>query len=117
MNINQNKSYFLKLKVPYYTYEGVIQYMKEKGIGRPSTYAITIEKLLERKYILEKNRHLIPTKLGIEVLSIIKEKEEFYRFVNENYTKELEEIMDKIEKSNEDYIKALEKLFEDVIEK
>jgi len=117
VNINQNKSYFLKPKVPYYTYEEVIQDMKEKGIGRPSTYAITIEKLLERKYIVEKNRHLIPTKLGIEVLSIIKEKEEFYRFVNENYTKELEEIMDKIEKSNEDYIKALEKLFEDVIEK
>lgn len=117
INVNQNKSYFLKPKVPYYTYEEVIQDMKEKGIGRPSTYAITIEKLLERKYIVEKNRHLIPTKLGIEVLNIIKEKKEFYRFVNENYTKELEEIMDKIEKSNEDYTKALEKLFEDVIEK
>ena len=115
IDITNNKSYYLKPKMPYYTYEEVIQDMKEKGIGRPSTYAITIEKLLERKYIIEKNRYLLPTKLGIEVLSIIKEKEEFYRFVNENYTKELEETMDKIEKNNEDYINALEKLFEDVI--
>ena len=111
----KDKKYSLIPKVPYYTYATVIQEMKEKGIGRPSTYAITIEKLLERKYVVDRNGYLISTKLGETVLEVIKQKEEFYRFVNENYTKELEEIMDKVEEGEEDYLTVLEKLFEDVI--
>lgn len=95
INVNQNKSYFLKPKVPYYTYEEVIQDMKEKGIGRPSTYAITIEKLLERKYIVEKNRHLIPTKLGIEVLNIIKEKKSFTGLLMKTTQKSLKKLWTK----------------------
>jgi hypothetical protein len=45
--------------------------MKQKGIGRPSTYAITIEKLLERKYVVEKNGYLFATKLGFRVVDIV----------------------------------------------
>jgi reverse gyrase len=117
IDVAKNKYYLLKPKVSYYTYEEIIQDMKQKGIGRPSTYAITIEKLLERKYIIEKNRYLLPTKLGMQVLETIKAKQEFYKFVNEKYTKELEEVMDKIEKNKQDYIKVLEKLFKDFIQK
>ena len=111
----KDKKFSLVPKVPYYTYATVIQEMKEKGIGRPSTYAITIEKLLERKYVIDRNGYLIATKLGEMVLEVIKQKEDFYRFVNENYTKELEEIMDKVEEGKEAYLQVLEKLFEDVI--
>ncbi len=114
-NVLGTKKYSLRPKVPYYTYATVIQDMKEKGIGRPSTYAITIEKLLERHYIIDRNGYLFPTKLGRKVLQLIKEREDFYRFVNENFTRELEELMDKVEKNEADYEKVLDDLFKEVI--
>jgi reverse gyrase len=114
--IDENKKkFYLKPRVPYYTFATIIQDMKEKGIGRPSTYAITIEKLLERGYIVEKNGYLFPTKLGRKVLSIIKSKENLYKFVNENFTRYLEEIMDKVEKGQTDYEKELERLFKELV--
>lgn len=114
-SVTDSKKFSLRPKVPYYTYATVIQDMKEKGIGRPSTYAITIEKLLERHYIIDRNGYLFPTKLGRIVLNIIKEREDFYRFVNENFTRELEELMDKVENNEADYEEILKKLFEEVI--
>ena len=116
-NIKDSKKFSLRPKVPYYTYATVIQDMKEKGIGRPSTYAITIEKLLERHYIIERNGYLFPTKLGRTVLNIIKSKEDFYRFVNENFTRELEMLMDKVENNEADYEQILNSLFKEVIQK
>ncbi len=112
-----SKSYHLRPRVPYYTFATVIQDMKEKGIGRPSTYAITVQKLLERHYIIERNGYLFPTKLGRLVLSLIKKREDMYQFVNEEYTKELEEIMDKIQENQEDYEKVLAELFNKIIKK
>ncbi len=116
-DVIENKSYHLRPKVPYYTFATVIQDMKEKGIGRPSTYAITVQKLLERHYIIERNGYLFPTKLGRLVLSIIKKREDMYQFVNEEYTKELEEIMDKIQENKENYEKVLSELFSKIIRK
>jgi reverse gyrase len=109
-----SKKFSLRPKVPYYTYATVIQDMKEKGIGRPSTYAITIEKLLERHYIIDRNGYLFPTKLGRLVLQVIKSKEDYYRFVNENYTKQLEELMDKVENKEADYTEVLDNLFKEL---
>ena len=114
VDVKDKKSYHLKPKVPYYTFATVIQDMKEKGIGRPSTYAVTVQKLLDRHYIIERRGYLFPTKLGRTVISLIKKREDIYRFVNENYTKELEEIMDRVERGEADYQKELEKLFEEL---
>jgi len=104
------KSYFEKSKYPPYTYADVIEMMKEKGIGRPSTYAITIEKLLERKYIVEKNGYLFATKLGFKVIKIVYESE-FKEFISEEFTANLENIMDEIEEGKKDYKKELIFLF------
>ena len=43
----------------------LVKAMKDGGIGRPSTYAATVEKLLERKYaVREKDGTLAPTEAG-----------------------------------------------------
>ena len=112
--VQGKKSYHLKPKVPYYTFATLIQDMKEKGIGRPSTYAVTVQKLLDRHYIVERRGYLFPTKLGRTVMSLIKKREDIYRFVNEQFTKELEEIMDRVERGEADYQEELEKLFEEL---
>ncbi|RUM58927.1 MAG: reverse gyrase [Persephonella sp.] len=106
-----NKVIYQKPKVPYYTFDTVIKDMKEKGIGRPSTYAITVQKLLDRKYIIERKGFLFATKLGKTVLNLVKAREDLYRFVNEEFTKKLEDIMDKIAEGSNDYEKELLSLF------
>ncbi len=99
----KSKSYYYKPKAPPYTFASIIQEMKEKGIGRPSTYAITIDKLLKSGYIYEKGGVLYPTQLGIEVINLIKKRRDIYSFVKESFTKELEEVMDKIKNRESDY--------------
>ena len=42
----------------------LVEKMQNEGIGRPSTYAKTVEKLLERKYLVEESKALIPTDAG-----------------------------------------------------
>lgn len=97
-------------KVPPYTYADIIDKMKNEGIGRPSTYAITIEKLLERKYVVEKKGFLFATKLGFSVNNLIYNSE-YKDFVTVEFTAKLEEIMDEIEEGKRDYKEELFKLF------
>ncbi|MFN3384894.1 MAG: reverse gyrase, partial [Archaeoglobaceae archaeon] len=90
----------------------LVKLMKERGIGRPSTYATIIEKLFSRNYVIEKNGKLIPTKDGIEVYEYLVANYE--RFISENRTKALEEKMDAIERGEMDYLEALKELYEEI---
>ena len=49
---------------PRYKQHSLVQQMKKEGIGRPSTYAATISKLLTRKYIVEESGSLQPSTEG-----------------------------------------------------
>ncbi|BAL81683.1 reverse gyrase [Caldisericum exile] len=110
----ENKLLIRKSDVPFYTHATIIEEMEKKGIGRPSTYAITIEKLIARKYVIDKKGFLIPTKLGAEIVNLIKKNMKISPFVSEGYTKELEQKMDKIEQGSGDYNKEIEKIFNDL---
>ncbi|NPA63309.1 MAG: reverse gyrase [Methanococci archaeon] len=102
-------------KVPLYDEGEVIKLMKERGIGRPSTYAQIIKKLLDRKYVIkskDKNK-LIPTKLGIEVYNFLIEN--YPHLISEERTRDLEEIMDKIERGEVDYLEVLKALHEEIL--
>ena len=110
----QKKVKYRRSEVPFYTHATIIQEMKEKGIGRPSTYAITIEKLIQRKYVIDKKGYLIPTRLGIEVLRLIKKNKKVSPFVSEDYTKELESKMDKVEAGLMDYNAEIGEIFKNL---
>ena len=104
------KEIFTRPKYPPYSYGQIIDLMKKRGIGRPSTYAITVEKLLQRKYIVEKNGLLFATKLGENVINTL-DKSEFYEFVTEEFSATLESIIDKIEEGEKDYKKEIIALY------
>ena len=102
-------------KVPLYDEGEVVKLMKERGIGRPSTYAQIIKKLLDRGYVIKskgKNK-LIPTKLGIEVYNYLISN--YPHLISEERTRELEEIMDKIENGEVDYLEVLKALHEEIL--
>ena len=77
-----------------YTESKLIKEMETLGIGRPSTYATTIGILSERGYVkvIEKKFH--PTDIGIETTD--KLQEYFKDIINVDYTKEMEDDLDKI---------------------
>jgi reverse gyrase len=108
-SLNQIPSSYL------FTQGSLVQEMKKRGIGRPSTYASTVEKLLERGYVIQKNGFLIPTKLGKEVYEFLKNQERIMPFVSEEFTRVLEEYMDQVEEGKRDYREILESLFRDII--
>ncbi|BFI73181.1 reverse gyrase [Nanoarchaeota archaeon] len=105
-------------KVRLYSQADIINLMKERDIGRPSTYAIIVKKVMGRGYVIDKSNNLIPTKLGINVYDFLEKN--FGDFVSEKRTRDLEDIMDKISEGKEDYKKILENLYEEtnqIIEK
>ncbi len=81
-------------KVTLYTSSDIVRAMKEKGIGRPSTYAKAIENNLRHGYVIQSKRrmYLIPTKLGIEVADLI--RKHYPELSSEAATRELERILD-----------------------
>ncbi len=92
----------------------LIGLMKEKGIGRPSTYATIVDKLFRRGYVFEKNGKLIPTKKGIKVYEFL--SKHFTSFVSEERTRIVEEIMDKVEEGEADYMETLNMLYHEIQE-
>ncbi|MFN3268269.1 MAG: reverse gyrase, partial [Zestosphaera sp.] len=62
-------------EVPLLTQASVVRTMKERGIGRPSTYAKVIETILKRRYAFSRKRgELIPSLLGVEVHNYLTER-------------------------------------------
>jgi len=99
-------------KVQPFTQAEIIQMMKERGIGRPSTYATIVERLFARNYVFENFGRIIPRSLGIEVHRFLAEN--YSKFVSEERTKDLESRMDAIERGELDYMKALNDLYYEI---
>lgn len=106
---------FKAAKIPLYTQSDVVGLMKERGIGRPSTYATIVQKLLDRRYVLEsrEKRKLYPTPLGRRVYNYLNER--FPELVSEERTRVLEEIMDSVEEGKADYQKVLKDLYREIM--
>ncbi|MCS7365217.1 MAG: reverse gyrase [archaeon GB-1867-035] len=98
---------------PMFTEGEIIRLMKEKGIGRPSTYAKILSTLLERRYvILSPRKKLVATKLGQNVYTYLKEA--FEKYVSEETTRKLEELMKKVEEGQLNYMDILRNLHEEI---
>ncbi len=82
----------------HYTEAALVKALEEHGIGRPSTYAPTITTLLARRYVLKENKNLHLTELGEAVNTIMKEA--FATIVDEEFTANMEMLLDKVEEGD-----------------
>ena len=84
-----------------YTQHGLVALMKSEGIGRPSTYAATIKKLLDRKYCSDNKGRLRPTDQGIllcnDVVPFYNSEEEKISLFSSSFTSQMELDLDQIE--------------------
>ncbi len=101
-------------KVSLYTQGDIVAMMKERKIGRPSTYAKIVQTLLQRYYVIETRgrKKLVPTEQGIKVYHYLISK--YKELVSEEKTRELEELMDMIEENKKDYLEVLRSLYEEL---
>lgn len=95
---------------PRYTEGTLIQAMESLGIGRPSTYAPTIQTLKDRDYVKVEEKKFFPTEVGVETTD--KLQEFFSNIVNVEYTANMESDLDKIAEENLDNIKLLRDFFD-----
>ena len=94
-----------------YTESKLIKEMETLGIGRPSTYATTIGILSERGYVKLIDKKFHPTEIGIETTD--KLQEFFKDIINVDYTRDMEDDLDKIADGNLDYISLLDRFYQE----
>ena len=92
-----------------YTESKLIKEMETLGIGRPSTYATTVGILSERGYVKIIDKKFHPTEIGIEITD--KLQEYFKDIINVDYTKDMEDDLDKIADGKLEYIKLLQRFY------
>ena len=78
-----------------YNEGSLVKFLKEKGIGRPSTYATIITTIISRGYVKRSGKSLIPTQLGEITTDIMCRN--FPDVVDCKFTAEMEDRLDKIE--------------------
>ena len=94
-----------------YTESKLIKEMEDVGIGRPSTYAKTIDTLKERSYVRVEDKKFVPTLVGIETTD--KLQEFFKDIINVEYTKMMEDDLDKIAEGEMEWDKLIKLFYDD----
>lgn len=94
-----------------YTESKLIKMMEELGIGRPSTYAPTIDILKKRGYVNVVEKKFVPTEIGFEITD--KLQESFQHLINAKYTAAMEEDLDEIALGNEVWYEVLDSFYKD----
>lgn len=90
---------------PRYTEASLVKELEEKGIGRPSTYAPTLETIKKRYYILKEGKYLLPTPLGKTVTLLL--VEHFGSIMDISFTAKLEDKLDSIEDGKVNWVEIL----------
>ncbi len=87
----------------------LIKELEACGIGRPSTYAIIVSTLKERKYVINEKRRLFPTDLGKTVNEILVEN--FPDIFEVGFTATMEEELDKVEEGELKWVQVLKDFY------
>ncbi|HLR40078.1 MAG TPA: type I DNA topoisomerase [Virgibacillus sp.] len=96
---------------PRYTEARLVRTMEEQGIGRPSTYAPTLDTIQRRGYVSIDNKRFIPTELGTIVVDILKEY--FPEIIDVDFTVGMEEDLDSIEEGKSEWVNVIDDFYQD----
>lgn len=94
---------------PRFTEAALIKLMEEKGIGRPSTYAPTIETIQARGYVIRTEKKFQPTPLGMLVTDLLKEY--FPEIVDVDFTARMEGDLDAVAQGGVDWRKLMQEFY------
>ncbi|MEK7670041.1 MAG: topoisomerase DNA-binding C4 zinc finger domain-containing protein, partial [Bacteroidota bacterium] len=93
-----------------YTESSLVKDLEALGIGRPSTYALIVSTVIDRKYVEHQERKLYATDLGIQVNDLLVKY--FPEIFNVKFTARMEEELDTIASGKQDYLKVMQDFYE-----
>ena len=93
-----------------YTEAALVKVLEELGIGRPSTYAPTLETLRKRYYVKMEAKRFMPTELGSIVNQVMEEY--FPAIVNSDFTANMEGQLDDIEAGGQIWQQVLAEFYQ-----
>ena len=94
---------------PRFTEASLVKEFEEKGIGRPSTYSTIITTIVKRNYVKRESKQFVPTELGEATTKLLKEK--FPRIVNVKFTAQMEDMLDRVDSGDIDYVSVLDDFY------
>ena len=100
---------------PRFTEAALIKLLEEKGIGRPSTYAPTIDTIQGRGYVIKTEKKFQPTPLGFIVNDLLQEY--FPKIVDVGFTAAMENNLDEIAQGGQDWRMLLQEFYGPFIER
>ncbi|WP_334332516.1 type I DNA topoisomerase [Companilactobacillus sp. HBUAS59544] len=92
-----------------FTEASLVKALEENGVGRPSTYAPTIDTIQRRYYVKLNGKSFEPTELGEIVDNLIQNY--FPDIVNIDFTANLEDELDNIEEGKENWVKVVDRYY------
>jgi DNA topoisomerase-1 len=96
---------------PRYSEASLVKRLEELGIGRPSTYAATLQTLKDREYVRVEKGRFVPEESGRLVTAFLERF--FEKYVSYDYTAELEEELDVVSGGRLDWQKLLDAFWRD----
>ncbi len=107
--VNTNPEQHFTQPPARYSEATLIKTLEENGVGRPSTYAPTIETVQKRYYVKLVSKRFEPTELGEIVNSLIVEF--FPDIVNVKFTADMEAKLDDVEVGKEQWQKVIDEFY------
>ncbi len=95
---------------PRYTEARLVKTLEELGIGRPSTFAPTLDTIQKRGYVALENKRFIPTELGGIVMELILEF--FPEIVNVEFTAKMEADLDHVEDGQVNWVELIDGFYQ-----
>ncbi|CAM3890136.1 type I DNA topoisomerase [Cohnella lubricantis] len=90
---------------PRYTEARLVRALEELGIGRPSTYAPTLETIQKRNYVAIEDKKFFPTELGELIIQLM---EEFFpEILDVEFTANMEGDLDHVEEGKENWVDVI----------
>jgi ribosome-binding factor A len=95
---------------PRYTEATLIKELEQRGIGRPSTYAPTVQTITRSHgYVEIKDRRLYPTRVGEAVNSLM--VDHFKTIADDEYTSKLEKRLDEVESGHQEWVPVVKDFY------
>lgn len=96
-----------------YTESSLVKELESRGIGRPSTYALIVSTVIDRKYVEQNDRKFYATELGMQVNKLLVEY--FPDIFNVQFTARMEEELDTIASGKQRYVKVMKDFYDPFI--
>jgi DNA topoisomerase-1 len=96
---------------PRFSEASLVKRMEELGIGRPSTYAAILQTLRDRDYVRIEKKRLVPEDKGRIVIAFLEAF--FRRYVEYDFTADLEERLDQVSNHEIDWKQVLREFWKD----